>query len=176
MDVLVRPFREDDAAGLEAAVEASRAHLMPYMPWASEPSQGLEWRRGWLAQVIAEEAAGGDRYRGFFDADTGVQVGGGGLHRRVGPRAWEIGYWVHVDWTRRGIATAAVAALVAEAFADPEVDAVEIHHDVANVASARVAQAAGFTAAGTVPRTPAAPADTGTDRRWRLERPEPGAG
>jgi ribosomal-protein-serine acetyltransferase len=176
MDVLVRPFREDDAAGLEAAVDASRPHLAPFMPWASGPSQGLEWRRGWLRDAIAEEAVGGDRYRGFFDADSGVLVGAGGLHRRVGPRAWEIGYWVHVDHTRRGIATTAVAALVAEAFSDPDVDAVEIRHDVANLASAGVARAAGFTEHGTVARAAAAPADTGTDRRWRLERPEPAPG
>jgi ribosomal-protein-serine acetyltransferase len=172
MDVIVRPFTEDDAEALEAAVAASREHLVPFMPWASQPPQGVEWRRGWLRDVIAEEAAGGDRYRGVFDPDTGAQIGAAGLHRRVGPRAWEIGYWVHVDWTRRGVATATVVALVAEAFADPEIDAVEIHHDVDNHPSAGVAQAAGFTACGTVARTPAAPADTGTDRRWRLERPQ----
>jgi ribosomal-protein-serine acetyltransferase len=171
MDILVRPYRDDDAAGLEAAVNASRAHLAPFMPWASEPAQGVEWRRGWLRDVLAGEAAGGDRYRGFFDPDTGAQVGAGGLHRRVGPRAWEIGYWVHVDYTRRGIATVAVAALVAEAFSDPDVDAVEIRHDVANTASEGVARAAGFTECGTVARAAAAPSDTGTDRRWRLERP-----
>jgi ribosomal-protein-serine acetyltransferase len=170
MDVVVRPYTEDDAAGLEAAVAASREHLAPFMAWASLPVAGVEWRRGWLREVIAGEAAGGDRYRGFFDADTGEQVGAGGLHRRVGLRAWEIGYWVRVDRTRQGIATAAVAALVAEAFADPDVDAVEIHHDVANGASGAVARAAGFTEAGTVPRAIAAPADTGTDRRWVLTR------
>jgi ribosomal-protein-serine acetyltransferase len=175
-DVVVRPYTEDDAAGLEAAVEASREHLTPFMAWASQPAQGLEWRRGWLRDAIAEEAAGGDRYRGFFDPATGEQVGAGGLHRRVGPRAWEIGYWVHAGHARRGIATAAVAQLVAEAFADPDVDAVEIHHDVANEASAGVARKAGFTEAGTVPRTAAAPADTGTDRRWVLRRPAGAAG
>lgn len=168
--VVVRPYTEDDAEGLEAAVAASREHLIPFMPWASQPAQGVEWRRGWLRDVIAEEAGGGDRYRGFFDAQTGAQVGAGGLHRRVGPRAWEIGYWVHAEHARRGIATAAVAQLVAEAFSDPEVDAVEIHHDVANHASAGVARKAGFSEAGTVAREPSAPADTGTDRRWVLER------
>lgn len=169
--VVVRPYTEDDAAGLEAAFAASREHLVPFMPWASLPPQGVTWRRGWLRDVITEEAAGGDRYRGFFDPETGEQLGAGGLHRRVGPRAWEIGYWVHADHARRGIATAAVAQLVAEAFADPDVDLVEIRHDVANRASEGVARKAGFTEAGTVPRTPSAPADTGTDRRWVLERP-----
>ena len=42
---------------------------------------------------------------GVFVTD-GRLVGALGLHRRVGPGALEIGYWVHVDHTRRGIATA----------------------------------------------------------------------
>lgn len=168
--VVVRPYIEDDAPGLEAAVAASREHLVPFMPWASEPERGVAWRRGWLRDVITEEAAGGDRFRGFFDAVTGEQLGAGGLHKRVGPKALEIGYWVHGAHARRGIATAAVAQLVAEAFADPDVDVVEIRHDVANEASAGVARKAGFIEAGTVPRAPAAPADTGTDRRWVLRR------
>lgn len=169
--VVVRPLSEDDAEALEAAVEASRAHLVPYMPWASQPAQGVEWRRGWLREMLAGEAAGGDRYRGFFDAATGALVGAGGLHRRVGPGGWEIGYWVHVDWAGRGVATAAVAQLVAEGFADEDVTFLEIHHDVTNLASGAVARRAGFSEAGTIPRAPAAPADTGTDRRWVLRRP-----
>ena len=42
---------------------------------------------------------------GIFLPD-GALVGGCGLHRRIGPSALEIGYWVHVAHTRRGIATA----------------------------------------------------------------------
>lgn len=169
-EIVVRAYEEDDAPALEAAVAASLEHLRPWMPWAAGPPAGVEWRRGWIRDVCAEEAGGGDRYRGFFAADTGAVLGSGGLHRRIGPRAWEIGYWVHVDHAGRGIATAAVAQLVAEAFADPDVDAVQIHHDVANAASGAVARKAGFTDLGTVPKAATAPGETGVERRWRLER------
>lgn len=169
-EIVVRAYEEDDAAALEAAVAASLEHLRPWMPWASGPPPGIEWRRGWIRDVLAEEAAGGDRYRGFFDARTGALLGSGGLHRRIGPRAWEIGYWVHAGHARRGVATAAVALLVAEAFADPGVEAVQIHHDVANEASGAVARKAGFAELGTEPKAPAAPAESGVERRWRLDR------
>lgn len=174
MEVVVRPYTVEDAEGLEAAVVASRDHLRPWMAWA-DASEGVEWRRGWLRDVIAEEARGGDRFRGFFDAETGTPLGAGGLHRRIGPRAWEIGYWLHVDWTGRGIATAAVAQLVAEAFSDPTTDHVQIHHDAANLASGAVARRAGFTDLGTVAKPElVAPGETGVERRWRLTRAEAG--
>jgi ribosomal-protein-serine acetyltransferase len=171
VDLVVRAYEDDDAPALEAAVAASVEHLRPWMGWVTGPPAGVAWRRGWIRDVRAEEAGGGDRYRGFFDARTGALLGSGGLHRRIGPRAWEIGYWVHVDHTGRGVATAAVAQLVAEAFADPEVEAVQIHHDDANTASGAVARKAGFADLGTVPKPEiAAPAETGVERRWRLER------
>jgi len=41
----------------------------------------------------------------------GEIAGSIGLHGRIGPGALEIGYWVHRAWTRRGLATAASAAV-----------------------------------------------------------------
>ena len=57
---------------------------------------------------------------------------------RIGPGGLEIGYWVHRACTRRGLATAASAALVEAAFGLPGVDRIEIVHDELNVASAGV--------------------------------------
>jgi ribosomal-protein-serine acetyltransferase len=167
MDVVVRPWTEEDAEALEAAVEESREHLRPWMAWAAG-GVDVAWRRGWIRQQNEGETAGGDRVRGAFVSDA--VVGGGGLHRRLGPDALEMGYWVHAAWTRRGVATAIAAALVAEAFADDRIVAVEIHHDPGNAASGAVAAKAGFTTVGERPRPPVAPADGPTERVWRLTR------
>jgi RimJ/RimL family protein N-acetyltransferase len=78
------------------------------------------------------------------------------LHHRIGPGALELGYWVATAFTGRGVATAAVGLLAAEAFADPAIGHVEIHHDARNAASGAVAARAGFT-----------PVATGA---WRLTR------
>src|SRR4051812_20597611 len=121
MEVVVRPWRESDAEAMEAAYAASREHLRPWMAWASDEPMGVERRRAWVREQLDAEAAGGDRVRGAFVGDA--VVGAGGLHRRIGPDALEVGYWVHVSWTRRGVATAIVAALAGEAFADDRIGA-----------------------------------------------------
>jgi ribosomal-protein-serine acetyltransferase len=166
-DLVARPWTEDDAPALQAAVVASTEHLRPWMAWVTQPLS-LDERRAWIRERRAQEAAGGDRFRGVFVG--GEVAGGGGLHQRVGPDGWELGYWVHVAWTGRGVATGMAGLLAAEAFADPAIAFVAILHDVANHASGAVARKAGFTFVDEVDREPAAPADTGRDRRWHLTR------
>jgi ribosomal-protein-serine acetyltransferase len=170
MEIVVRPLHEDDAEAMEAAYVASREHLRPWMPWAREDPMGIGARRAWIAEQNRVERAGGDRVRGAFLAAGGALLGTGGLHARIGPGALEIGYWVHVAWTRRGVATAMVHALCAEAFAEPGIEAVEIHHDAANAASGAVAAGAGFTHVEERHREPLAPADTTTERVGRPPR------
>jgi len=165
----VRPWREDDAEAMEAAYVASRDHLRPWMAWAAEEPMGVTARRAWIQEQNAVEARGGDRVRGAFLPD-GTLVGAGGLHARLDEDQLEIGYWVHAAWTRRGIASALAAALRDEAFADPRIASVEIHHDIANTASEGVPRRLGFTLVGDSPRPRSAPADRGVERRWRLTR------
>ena len=83
---------------------------------------------------------------------------------RIGPGGLEIGYWVRQAFTRRGLATAAAAALVEQAFRLPGVDRLEIVHDELNVASGGVPRKLGFTEVGRRAHRPAAAAGTG-DRR-----------
>jgi ribosomal-protein-serine acetyltransferase len=163
MDLVVRPYDEDDAAALQQAIDESREHLRPWMHWIRDEPMSLDQRRAWI-----RERSAGDEHYGLWLGDR--VVGGCGLHRRLGPAALEIGYWVHPEFTRRGVATAAVRRLCEIAFARPGIDRVEIHHDRANVASGRVAAAAGFTRVGEGTREPDAPAHEGVEVIWRLER------
>jgi RimJ/RimL family protein N-acetyltransferase len=71
-------------------------------------------------------------------------LGGTGLHTRLGEKALEIGYWIHVDHTNRGYATEASAALTRVAFEVNGVDRVEIHCDPKNVRSAAVPRKLGY--------------------------------
>ena len=55
----------------------------------------------------------------------------------------------------------------------PGIDRVEIHHDVANVASGRIPAKLGYTRLGERPTRdlwPPAPSDTGTDVIWQATR------
>ncbi|HEX6568124.1 MAG TPA: GNAT family protein [Acidimicrobiales bacterium] len=165
--LVVRQWRTDDVPALHAAVIESVDHLRPWMPWVAKEPMSLDerlqlvdgWQRLWDA---------GDRMCGMFVG--GEVVGGCGLHQRIGPGGQEIGYWVRVGRTGRGYATAAARALTDMAFTLPGVTHVEIHHDVANVASGRVPAKLGYTLVGDVAHPIEAPGETGTQRIWRVER------
>jgi RimJ/RimL family protein N-acetyltransferase len=153
---------------MERAIAASIEHLRPWMPWAgAEPLPRATrlllieaFQRSW-------DKAEDFTYGMFVD---GAPVGGCGLHRRLGPDALEIGYWVHVAWSRQGLATIAAGALVDAAFALPEIERVEIHHDKANTASRRVPEKLGFELVAEEPDPKQAPGDCGIECRWRVTR------
>lgn len=143
----VREWQTVDAAALSAAIGESLEHLRPWMAWVVEEPLPLDLRQAKIAAWQAGRLAGGDATYGIWRIDDAVPAvaGGAGLHRRIPerPDILEIGYWVHVDHVRNGIAREAAAALTDAAFAIGAT-AVEIHHDAANAASAAVPRALGF--------------------------------
>ena len=164
--VTLRRYRPDDLDAVFQSVTESLDHLRPWMPWAEG------YTRDSAAEFLAKSAQGwadGTEYNYAIIAG-GVLAGGCGLMSRIGPGGLEIGYWVHRDWTRRGLATAASAALVQAAFGLPGVDRIEIIHDELNVASAGIPRKLGFTEAGRQPLDFRPPAGTGIGVVWRLTR------
>ena len=164
--VTLRRYREDDADAVFAAVTESLEHLRPWMPWAAR----------YTRQSAAEYLDGsirswedGTEYN-YAILAGGVLAGSAGLMARVGPGGLEIGYWVHRDWTGRGLATAAAAALVGQAFRLPGVERVVIMHDELNVASGKIPRKLGFTEIERRPLDPPAAAGTGFGVVWRLLR------
>jgi RimJ/RimL family protein N-acetyltransferase len=168
MKVSIRPFVEADAPALSALIAESLAELRPWMAWASAEPQSLDERRSYLRSMILSEASGSDRIRAILVDDE--IAGSLGLHRNIGPNAWEIGYWLATDHTGAGITTTAVRLLCAEAFSDPATTHLEIHHASSNTASAAVALRAGFTHTTSIPRTKLAPNDSTTEHIWHLTR------
>ena len=108
-------------------------------------------------------------YALFLDGEI---VGCCGLHRRVGPDALEIGYWIHAAFLRRGLATEAARLLTDAAFSIPEISSVEIHHDKANFASSGVPRRLGYRFVREQPDEATASGDTGLECIWRIERSE----
>jgi RimJ/RimL family protein N-acetyltransferase len=105
-------------------------------------------------------------YRIVADA---APAGSASLMARIAPGGLEIGYWVHPDYTARGFATAAAAALTEAAFALPGVDHVEIHHDELNLPSGRIPAKLGYKAIESRRgRFEPAPADSGVTQIWRI--------
>jgi ribosomal-protein-serine acetyltransferase len=166
--LVLRPWELDDLVPMAQAIEESLEHLRPWMPWVAVEPLSLTDRATLITSFAAVWDAGeGFGYGMFVD---GTPVGGCGLHRRIGPGALEIGYWVHVAWTGRGFATIAAGALVDAAFTLPDVERVEIHHDKANVASRRVPEKLGFVLVAEEPDPVQAPGDSGIECRWQVTR------
>jgi RimJ/RimL family protein N-acetyltransferase len=143
-DVALRPWAVADAERLHAALTASDAHLRAWTPWVVDgriPGATLEER---LARHAADFVDGTAWVYGIFSTDGAEVYGGCGLYPRVGPRAVELGYWLAVGHTGRGLATRAAQALTRIALADPGIDRVEMHIDRRNVASARVPERLGY--------------------------------
>jgi RimJ/RimL family protein N-acetyltransferase len=184
--VTLRRFRAEDVDALFGAVTESLEHLRPWMPWAADYSrasaeeylagsikgwdEGTEYNYAILTGAALTEAALTEAAVAR-DAQAGrVLVGSIGLMTRCGPGGLEIGYWVHRAYTGRGLATAATAALVEEAFGLPGVDWVEIVHDELNVASGQIPRKLGFTEAERRPLDWPPPSGTGTGVVWRLKK------
>jgi len=164
--VTLRRYSEDDVDTVFQAVTASLDHLRPWMPWAAD------YTRQSAAEYMAKSVrswADGSEYN-FAIRTDGALAGSCGLMARIGPGGLEIGYWVHQAYTRRGLATAASAALVEQAFRLPGVTRVEIVHDELNVASGAIPRKLGFTEVDRRPLDMVTPAGTGVGVVWRLTR------
>ena len=162
----LRRYRDDDLDDLVRAVTESEDHLRGWLPWVAGHS--VESEAAFLAQS-ARDWESGTAYN-YAIRTEGALAGGIGLMARIGPGGLEIGYWVHRAFTRRGLATAASAALVEQAFRLPGVDRVEIVHDELNVASGGVPRKLGFTDAGRRRIDPPPEKGTGVGVIWRLVR------
>jgi RimJ/RimL family protein N-acetyltransferase len=168
MRVELRHLRDADAEAFNAAVQASLEALRPWMTWAAAEPRPIEERLELIRSWAREREDGGDESFGIFV--DGEVAGACGLHRRIGPGGLEIGYWVRSDLTGRGVATAAARRLTEIAFARPGVDHVEIHHDRANAASARIPAKLGFERIEERADAPEAPGEEGIEVVWRLTR------
>ena len=101
------------------------------------------------ARWVAERSGPGRIDWAVRDPATRALLGRTSLHRfTTEPAAAEIGYGVHPDHRRRGVAVAAVTTAVGHAFGDLRLHRVELVHDVGNVGSCAVATRSGFALEG----------------------------
>ena len=146
----IRCWEPTDAPQLKAAIDASLDHLRPWMPWATDEPQTEAEKVEWLRAMRGQFDLNEDFAYGIFDPATAQVIGGIGLHPRVGPKARDIGYWIHQAFVNQGLATEAAAAVVRVAFEIERVERVEIHCDPRNLPSAAIPRKLGFQHQGTV--------------------------
>ena len=164
--VTLHRYRAGDAGAVFDAVTESLAQLRPWLPWAAG------YRRESAEEYVADSIRHWDDGTEFNYAITtgGTMAGSIGLMARIGPGGLEMGYWMRTAYTRRGLATAAAAALVEQAFRLPGVHRVEIVHDELNGASGAIPRKLGFTEVERRPLDMPVTAGTGVGVVWRLVR------
>jgi RimJ/RimL family protein N-acetyltransferase len=141
--VVLRPLRPEDAEDVAAAcADELIQRFLPHLP-SPYTLADAQW---WITEgASAAIEAGGWTY-GLADPDSDRIIGGGGMSRRRSSGG-EIGYWV-APWARgRGIAAEAARLLATQAFAIG-IPRLELRTDQENLASQRVALAAGFVREG----------------------------
>jgi RimJ/RimL family protein N-acetyltransferase len=162
--LLIRSPLPGDGPEVYAAVRESLAELVPWMPWPKE-HRTVEDSEASVRRARARFLERSDLMLVLFQKGTQTLVGSSGLHRIdwAVPK-FEIGYWCRTRFTGRGYITEAVRGISAFAFDVLGARRVEIRCDGRNLASARVAERAGFTLEGELRNnevdTEGAPRDT----------------
>jgi len=146
--VLLRPYRDEDAAALWEAVDESRASLGPWLGWVSRyltPADALaDVRRSQARWLLREELAAG-----IFERSSGRLLGGSALnHIDWALRAFEIGYWIRQAAAGHGYVTEAAQLLTRFAFDRLGARRVGISMDARNSRSRAVPERLGFTYEG----------------------------
>ncbi|HEX5586578.1 MAG TPA: GNAT family protein [Acidimicrobiia bacterium] len=170
--LVLRRATATHADAVARAVRESLEHLAPFMPWAVEVNTRPAVQH---ARLVGVERLWTEAKEYQFvvcpaDESDDRVLGGVGLLGRdrwgVSPHSTEIGYWVHVDWCRRGIATRSSRALTEASFAALGATVVVIACDEANLASNDVPRKLGFAHDRTIDCPPEAPGETGHLRIW----------
>jgi RimJ/RimL family protein N-acetyltransferase len=157
-------WRIEDAPALRAALDASDAHLRPWIPFMRYEPRTLAETEQEIARHREEFSSRKNLRYAIWDAEQNTLLGEAMLLSRAGPRGREVGYWVHADHCRRGIASEAVAAIVGLAFEDPAIERVVFQCDEKNAASNAIPRRLGATAADAIEL------NTATLVVWTLER------
>ncbi|MFI5045448.1 MAG: GNAT family N-acetyltransferase [Acidimicrobiia bacterium] len=165
------------AAAVAGAVGESLEHLRPFLPWADEENARQSVQHNRLVTVTRLWNDGREYQYAITTADPTDDrvIGMISVMRNdrwhVGPDAVEIGYWVHVDWCNRGIATRASRALAAASLALDGVERVVIAVDAVNSPSNAIPRKLGFAMEKVVEGPPSAPGESGRMQIWVQHTP-----
>jgi ribosomal-protein-serine acetyltransferase len=141
----LRLLEEADADELHRLIEANRAYLAAWMPWAAD--QTPEGTREFIA-LTRRQAEAREGFQAALVSD-GTIVGMAGFHAVNWPhRSGTIGYWLDEGHQGRGLMTRAVRDLVDYAFTEWELHRVEIRAATQNRRSRAIPERLGFREEG----------------------------
>jgi RimJ/RimL family protein N-acetyltransferase len=141
----LRCFEPHDTPMLEQAIGENIAHLAPSMDWIRHEPQGFERRVVWVRTQRGHFDLDSDYTYGIFPKEGAQCLGVALLKLSPEPFERELGYWIHKDHLRKGLATEVCAALLRVAFELDALSCVELTTLPENEASRGVALKLGFS-------------------------------
>jgi len=146
--ILLRPYQAGDGQALFEAVDESREHLLPWMPWGSQHGC-VEDSEVWVRKAQAKWILREDLALGVWERMTGRYLGGSGLHRIDWEvPSFEIGYWLRRTAVGNGYMTEAAWMLCRFAFEELSAQRVFIRCAAENHRSAAIPKRLGFVPEG----------------------------
>lgn len=156
--LVIRGYELDDAPAVFEAINASREHLLPWLPWVDDHRELAGTVRYIASQmVIASDPStlSGDGSRmglgvGIFEREGGAFVGGTGFNDvRPSTASAETGYWIRADRAGRGYCTEAMRHWLSWLLGAQEAGGlglarVRIYCSSANAASRRIPEKLGL--------------------------------
>jgi len=140
---MLRPWRLDDAAGLQTAFTGSTDLSAQF--GAIELST-IARCRSFIAENLAPATVSRQNFAISVDGVAVGNVGIGSMEHRHGT-GW-VYYWLSTEARGRGLATLALASIADWAFTEQGLHRLELGHRTNNPASCRVAAKAGFAFEG----------------------------
>ncbi|WP_174615724.1 GNAT family N-acetyltransferase [Virgibacillus ihumii] len=144
----IRMPKPGDGKGVSAAIQASKAELKKWLPFAQK-DQTVEEVEANVREAHAAFLKREDLRMHIFHRETGELVGLTGLHRiDWGVPKFEIGYWLDSRKTGQGYITEAVKGLTQFAFRELGANRIEIQCDAKNHKSRAIPERLGFILEG----------------------------
>ena len=145
--IKLRLLEEADAEELHALIEANRAYLAPWLPWAAGQTfeDTLDFIRGTRSQ-----AEGNGGFQTAVVTEKGIVGVIGYVTVDWANRSTRIGYWLDEGQQGKGTMTAAVRLLVDHALTTWQLNRVEIVVATENRRSRAIPERLGFREEGTL--------------------------
>lgn len=144
----LRSLQSTDAGELFEAVNSSREHLRPWMPWV-DMTQKPEHSQQFIQQILHQQDAQEAMALGIFQNAR--------LAGTVGMHGWDhhlkkanLGYWIAKEHEGKGLVLASMKSFIDFLFSKAGLNKVEIHYMLANERSASVARRLGFKVEGVI--------------------------
>ena len=149
-DTELRLIELQDAELLNALIEQNRNHIKKWSAWLKD-DHSIENTRAFVKSNLARFAENNGFAIGiWFKGEVAGQIEYNYID--WANRKTEIGYWLGASFQGKGLMTKSCRILIAHAFNELKMNRVEMHCDVENYKSRRIAENLGFRKEGVIRR------------------------